>query len=91
MMHGTSDAFLDAVRPGLALYGGYVSERAMQRGELRPTYRLKARVIRVDRLAAGEGVSYHRRWIADRRTWTATLAIGHVDGYPSGAVKGARS
>jgi alanine racemase len=42
----------------------------------------------VDQLATGEGVSYHRRWVAERPTWTATLAVGHVDGYPSGAVKG---
>ena len=88
IMHETTETFLDAVRPGLALYGGYVSERAMQRGELRPAYRLKARVIRVDHLAAGEGVSYHRRYVAERPVWTATLAVGHVDGYPSGAVKG---
>ena len=88
ILHQTTDTFLDAVRPGLALYGGYVSERAMQRGELRPAYRLKARVIRVDHLVTGEGVSYHRRYIADRPLWTATLAVGHVDGYPSGAVKG---
>jgi alanine racemase len=88
IMHQTNETFLDAVRPGLALYGGYVSERAMQRGELRPAYRLKARVVRIDHLAAGEGVSYHRRYTADRPTWTATLAVGHVDGYPSGAVKG---
>ena len=83
-----TDTFLDAVRPGLALYGGYVSEQAKNEGGLTPTYRLKARVIRVDRLAAGEGVSYHRRWTVDRPTWIATLAIGHVDGYPSGAVDG---
>jgi alanine racemase len=88
IQHKTTAALLDAVRPGLSLYGGYVSERAMQQGGLRPTYRLKARVIRVDRLAAGEGVSYHRRWTTDTPVWTATLAIGHVDGYPGGAVKG---
>src|SRR5207247_4118114 len=79
---------LDAVRPGLSLYGGYVSDAAMQRGELRPTYRLKTRVIRLDQLVPGEGISYHRRWIAERPVWTATLAVGHVDGYPTGAVKG---
>ncbi len=88
VQHQTTEAFLDAVRPGLALYGGYVSERAMQRGDLRVAYSLKAPVIRVDRLAAGEGVSYHRRWTTDKPVSTATLAIGHVDGYPSGAVKG---
>ena len=82
------ETFLDAVRPGLALYGGYVSEQARSEGGLTPAYRLKARVIRVDRLAAGEGVSYHRRWKTDSPAWIATLAVGHVDGYPSGAVNG---
>jgi alanine racemase len=45
-------------------------------------------VIRLDRLAPGEGVSYHRRYTASEPTVTATLGIGHVDGYPAGAVKG---
>lgn len=88
IMHQTTDTYLDATRPGLSLYGGYVSERAMQRGELRPAYRLKARVIRMDQLKAGEGVSYHRRWTTDKPIWVATLGVGHVDGYPSGATKG---
>lgn len=88
VLHAREDTYLDAVRPGLALCGGYVSEATRQAGGLRPAYRLKARVIRVDRLAMGEGVSYHRRWKADKPTTIATLAIGHVDGYPSGAVKG---
>ncbi len=83
------EAHLDMVRPGLALYGGYVSRAAQDRGELRPAYRLRARVVRVDRLEAGDGVSYHRRWKATRPTWIAVLPVGHVDGYPSGAVKGA--
>ena len=88
IMSGTQETFLDAVRPGFALYGGYVSDAAMQRGGLLPAFRLKARVIRTDHLAAGDGVSYHRRWKAEGPQWTATLAIGHVDGYPTGAVKG---
>jgi alanine racemase len=88
IQHGTTATFLDALRPGLALYGGYVSDRAMQVGGYRAAYRLKARVIRIDRLSAGEGVSYHRRWKTNTETWIATLAIGHVDGYPSGATKG---
>ena len=84
----TNEAFLDAVRPGLMLYGGFPPESMKQRAALTPIYRLKARVVRVDRLAAGEGVSYHRRFVAQQPTSTATLAIGHVDGYPAGAVKG---
>jgi alanine racemase len=88
VMRPTPETFLDLVRPGLALYGGYPTAESMARSELRPAYRLKARVIRLDHLEPGEGVSYHRRYRVEQPTWTATLAIGHVDGYPIGAVKG---
>ncbi|MGQ0538998.1 MAG: alanine racemase [Gemmatimonadaceae bacterium] len=83
-----ADAHLDLIRPGIALYGGYPSAESRERGELRAAYSLRAPVVRVQRLDAGEGVSYHRRWKAAQPTWIATLPIGHVDGYPSGAVKG---
>jgi alanine racemase len=82
------ETHLDAVRPGLAIYGGYVSADAWARGELKAAYRLRAPVVRVSHLDVGEGVSYHRRWRATEPTWVATLPVGHVDGYPSGATKG---
>ena len=84
----TPETFLDLVRPGLMLYGGYPTAESLARGELRPAYALKARVVRLDLLQPGDGVSYHRRFVAERPTWTATLGVGHVDGYPAGAVKG---
>ncbi|MGH7531313.1 MAG: alanine racemase [Gemmatimonadales bacterium] len=79
----------DAVRPGLALYGAYPDEaRALGRAELRPAYRLRARVIRVERVRPGDGVSYGRNYVAQAPTWIATLAVGHADGYPRRAVQG---
>lgn len=82
------ETHLDLVRPGLALYGGYVSKTAKERAVLRPAYRLQARVVRTELLQPGDGVSYHRRWIAQSPTWIGVLPVGHVDGYPAGAVKG---
>ncbi|MEW5916447.1 MAG: alanine racemase [Gemmatimonadota bacterium] len=82
------ETHLDAVRPGLAVYGGYVSAEAWQRGELKAAYRLRAPVVKLTHLEAEEGVSYHRRWRAIEPSWVATLPVGHVDGYPSGATKG---
>jgi len=83
------DAYLDAVRPGLALYGAYPAGAvATGLAQLRPAFRLRARVVRVERLAAGEAVSYGRSYVARQPTWIATLPIGHTDGYPRGAVKG---
>lgn len=80
------EAFLDAVRPGIMLYGLYPSQRAARerRIELRPAMALKARVGAIRPLPAGEGVSYHRRYVAQRDTRIATLPLGWGDGYPKG-------
>ena len=84
------DIRLDMVRPGLALYGAYpAGARGKGLADLRPAFRLRARVVRVARLNAGDGVSYGRNYVAERPTWIATLAVGHADGYPRQAVRGA--
>lgn len=82
-------AHLDMVRPGLALYGAYPAG-AKENGsaDLVAAFRLKARVVRVERLERGDSVSYGREYIADEPTWVATLPIGHADGYPRQAVRG---
>lgn len=83
------DAYLDMLRPGLALYGAYpgeVRDRAV--AGLRPAFRLRARVVRVEQLRAGDSVSYGRTYVAEAPTWIATLPVGHSDGYPRSAVKG---
>ena len=86
------DVGFDMVRPGMSLYGGYPDkydeERAM--AELRPAFRLRARVVRTDRLRAGDSVSYGRQYVASKPTWIATLPLGHGDGYARTAVKGAK-
>ena len=84
--------FLDQVRPGLALFGAYPSpaERADLSAPLRPALRLCARVVRVHRLRPGDSVSYGQNYTATVPTWTATIPVGHADGYPRAAVKGAR-
>lgn len=82
------ETHLDLVRPGYMLYGGFVSPEARAKQELKTAVRLKARVVRVEQLQPGDGVSYHRRWKATRPTWIAALPLGHVDGLPGGATKG---
>lgn len=83
------DALLDMVRPGLVLYGAFpTGARDLGRADLRPAFRLRARVVRVERLATGDSVSYGRDYVADEPTWIATLPVGHADGYPRAAVDG---
>lgn len=77
-------AHLDIVRPGIAIYGNYPSERAREEkvAELRPAMQLKAPVLYVKTLRPGDGVSYHRPFIAKDETTVATIGIGYSDGYP---------
>lgn len=86
------EAHLDMVRPGIALYGSYPNDGETQsrRARLRCAFRLRARVVRVERLRPGDGVSYGRNYVAERPTWIAALPAGHVDGVPRRAVEGAR-
>jgi len=85
-------AHLDLVRPGIALYGSYPNDAATQRvkAPLRCAFRLRARVVRVEQLRTGDGVSYGRNYVAERPTWIATIPAGHVDGVPGTAVNGGR-
>jgi alanine racemase len=78
------ESHLDMVRPGMALYGGYPNDAALQRerASLRSALRLKARVVRVERLRTGDSVSYGRNYVAQEPTWVATLPVGHADGLP---------
>jgi alanine racemase len=75
------EARLDAVRPGLALYGAMPSPHVALAG-LEPALRLTTRVMAVHDLAPGATVSYGGAWRASRQSRVATLPIGYADGYP---------
>jgi alanine racemase len=49
---------------------------------------LKAKVVRVERIEPGDGVSYGRNYVATRPTWIATLPVGHADGFSRRAIEG---
>jgi alanine racemase len=73
----------DLVRAGIAVYGIAPSlELADLCRELEPALSLRARVSHVQRLAAGEGVSYGHRTVLDRDRTIATLPLGYADGVP---------
>ncbi len=73
----------DWVRPGLLLYGvSPLPERDAAALGLRPAMTLKARVLAVQDVAAGEGVGYGEDWKASRASRVAIASIGYGDGYP---------
>ena len=86
------DYFLDMVRPGMAIYGVY-SEQEFRGSEalaLEPALALKARVIYVKRLEAGDSAGYGRAYRALRPVWLATVPVGHTDGLPREAANAAK-
>ena len=86
------EAFYDMVRPGMAIYGVYSENEFRHTGvlDLRPALSLKARVIYVKKLRAGDSAGYNRAYIAKDEVWVATLPVGHADGWPRTAPKGAK-
>ena len=72
----------DLVRVGLALYGLYPAEHLSQAIDLKPVLQLKAKVTQVKTIPAGEGVSYGRKFIAEKDTKVAVVGIGYADGVP---------
>ena len=73
--------WLDAVRPGLLLYGaipaGVPAPAALQ---LRPVMSLHSRIVAVKGLRPGETCGYGARFRADRPTRVAVVPAGYADG-----------
>jgi alanine racemase len=86
------DAWLDMVRPGMALFGVYPEPafRSTNRMTLVPAGALRCRVAYVKKLSAGDSAGYNRAYVARQDTWIATLPVGHADGWPRVAAKGAK-
>jgi alanine racemase len=75
------ETHLDAVRPGIALYGLYPSpEVDHRRIDLRPAFSLKSRLLQVKCVPAGFKVSYGMTWEAPQATVIGTVAAGYADG-----------
>jgi alanine racemase len=83
----------DWVRPGIALYGATPfmhnePARSAQAFGLQPVQSLRAQVIAMQTLRAGEKVGYGSRFAANRDSMIAVLACGYADGYPRNAPDG---
>lgn len=70
----------DLVRPGIFLYGvGSGSTAAIQP---EPVVHLRAPVVEIRSLEAGDTVSYDATLRVERAARIATLSVGYADGYP---------
>jgi alanine racemase len=70
----------DLVRPGIFLYGvGSGSTAAIQP---EPVVHLRAPIVEIRNLEAGDTVSYDATLRVERAARIATLSVGYADGYP---------
>ncbi len=81
------ETWADMVRPGALLYGYHPGFDPMERRlefeaklPLRPVMSLRARLISVRCVAAGESVGYDGTWIAQRPSRIAVMCAGYADG-----------
>ncbi len=73
----------DACRPGIILYGCYPSDEVdVNRLAIKPVMSVKANIVHLKDVPAGFSVGYGRKFIAERPSKIATLALGYADGYP---------
>lgn len=83
------DTHFHAVRPGIMLYGGSssIGQYGEERGLL-PVMTLKARVIAIKSVAAGETVGYGASYTCESEKRIGIVSIGYGDGYPRHAPSG---
>lgn len=70
----------DLVRPGIFLYGVGSGRTAAIQPD--PVVHLRAPIVELRRLEAGDTVSYDATFRVERTSTIATLSIGYADGYP---------
>lgn len=73
----------DKVRPGIILYGLYPSNE-VDRNQLsiKPVMSIKANIVHLKDVPVGFSVGYGRKYISEKPSKIATLALGYADGYP---------
>jgi alanine racemase len=88
------EAYLDAVRPGLMLYGYFPVKSKEQRAKSReseknklqainiiPAMSIKTRVLSIRNVPAGTPISYGRTFITKRPSRIGVIPLGYADGY----------
>ncbi|GAB4471955.1 MAG: alanine racemase [Anaerolineae bacterium] len=75
------ETHLDAVRPGVAIYGMYPSAEVSREVPLKPALSLRSHLGRVRTLPAGSAVGYGRTFVTPRAMPVGLVPVGYGDGY----------
>ncbi len=75
------DMHLDAVRPGLIMYGMWPSGWCERPFDLEPVFKVVTQIAVLRELPAGSGVGYGLKYMTRGKERVAVLPIGYHDGY----------
>ena len=76
------ETHLDAVRPGIAVYGCPPDPSFLGALDLTPALALRSSVIQVKEIPPGHGVSYRALFVPGKKARIAVVGVGYEDGYP---------
>jgi alanine racemase len=76
------EAFFDAVRPGISIYGLRPSNMILNPrvNELKPVLEWKTRIVFLKEVPAGTGLSYGHMFHTEKPSLIATIPLGYGDG-----------
>ncbi|UZO81742.1 alanine racemase [Aquimarina sp. ERC-38] len=72
------EAHFTMVRSGIGLYG-FGNDVKFDKN-LKPVTSLKSVITQINTIKKGESVGYNRAFVANKKTISATIALGHADG-----------
>lgn len=75
------ETYMDAVRPGIILYGMYPSGEVSRSIEIKPVMEVKTRISFVKEQPPGSSVGYGRTYNTKGYERIAVLPVGYADGY----------
>lgn len=72
---------LNAVRPGIIIYGLFPWPETKRTVQLRPAAEFKTKIVFLKEVPAGKSIGYGRTYTTTKPTRIATLPVGYADGY----------
>ena len=75
------ESHFNLVRPGMILYGYPAAEDTLEKIDLKPIAKLKAKITFLKVVEEGISIGYGRSYITNKQTKVATIPIGYADGF----------
>lgn len=73
--------FVNAVRPGIIMYGYEPFENSNNYIKVEPICKLVSSIVFIKKVKKGDAISYGQKYICDDDKIIATIPIGYADGY----------